>query len=124
MICKDDILTSIIIIIVLVGLAFIGSYIYKPQAIQAETVRPYLRRIPAKYINNMQALFRDYQQNLITLDEVMQIHILWHIENDGEFMTLFDTDTYADKYFVHKKTHNDLKAQKSQRHRPRPKGKR
>ena len=78
---------------------------------QAE-YRPLLREIPERYQKNMALLLNDYQEQLIDLDTTVQVLLLWHKDNQGVFMPLFETDTYADKYFIHKKTHVELKQAK------------
>ena len=111
---RKNIIASIILISLMVILSIVGIYWAKPRISQADSnVEPILQAIPTKYVDNMEKLWQDYREYHISQDTVIQILLLYHVQNEGMFLPLVDTDTYTDKYFVHKKTHEELEAQKS-----------
>lgn len=63
-----------------------------------------INEIPEEYNDHLPRLLEDFQQGKISMEEVVQILVLW--SDKGTFRALHDTDTRYDLYFVHKDHHN------------------
>lgn len=75
----------------------------------SETTKPRMIHIIPEQYQDTELLLANFQKDLISLEEVIQILILY--QNEGTFVPFFDADTYYDKYYIHKETYLKRKTQ-------------
>lgn len=62
--------------------------------------------IPKQYNSHREILLQDYQKGKISIEQVVQILILY--QDEGVFLPLYETDTRQDFYWVNKGRHKDI----------------
>lgn len=67
-----------------------------------------ITEIPKEYNDNPRKLLEDYQNQEISLHQVIQILILY--QDEGMFLSLYETDTRQDLYWIHRKQHDKIEA--------------
>jgi len=69
-----------------------------------------INEIPKEYNDDLPRLLKDFQQGVISLEEVAQILILWN--DRGTFRPLHETDTRLDHYFISKQRRCEIEEEK------------